>query len=260
MNLSLSAKVIWAAGFVLNAALLFVLLYKRRYRTVPWFTTWIGLGCCNTIVLFLAYRFGSHHSYTVLYWSWAFLDLILQVGVVWEIARSIFRRSGKWVEGARVRLISVAAIGPLVAFALAWFMTPAAESKLDEFAARGNLFMTVLICLLFSTVVVASQQLGVGWRNHIMRESYGLVLWTIVNFVTDTLHAYWRTMGNFSALEYMRILVFQASLIYWSWAFWMPEPSPILMPVEVKNDLDELAARLDYAQSHRASSTGGTPQ
>ena len=260
MNLSLMASVLWAAGFMLNTALLFVLLYKRRYCTVPWFTAWIGFGCLYTITLFLGYRLGSNHLYAVLYWSGAFLDLLLQIAVVLEIARSVLRRSGRWVEGAKVRLIFIGAMGPLVALCMAWFMTPAAETRLDAWAARGSLFTTILICLLFSVVVLASQQLGLGWRSHIMRESYGLVMWTLVAFVTDTLHAYWRTLGHFTLLENVRIAFFQAATIYWAVAFWRPEAETLEIPENAKFDLDDLASRIEYAQSRRASSTGVLPK
>ena len=60
MDLSLTAKLVWAAGFVLNVALLFVLLYKARFRLVPWFVIWIGFGVVYTAALFggLSARFG----------------------------------------------------------------------------------------------------------------------------------------------------------------------------------------------------------
>lgn len=247
------AMVLWAAGFVLNTALLFVLLYKRRYRTVPWFTAWIGFGCLYTITLFWGYRLGSRHLYAVLYWSGAFLDLLFQVAVVLEIAGSVLRRSGRWVEGARRRLIAIASIAPLIAFGMAWFMTPAAETRLDAFEARGSLFTTILICLLFTAVMRVSQQLGLGWRSHIMRESYGLVLWTLVAFMTDTLHAYWRTLGRFTLLENIRIVFFQIALLYWAIAFWRPE-ADTMIPSDEKNNPDELAARIEYAQSQRPTS------
>jgi hypothetical protein len=248
------AIVLWAAGFVLNTALLLVLLYKRRYRTVPCFTAWIGFGCLYTITLFWGYRLGSKHVYAVLYWSGAFLDLLLQVTVVLEIARSTLRRSGRWVEGARRRLVFMGLIAPIIALGMAWFMTPAAETRLDAWDARGSLFTTILVCLLFTAVMIASQQLGLGWRSHIMRESYGLVMWTLVAFVTDTLHAYWRTLGHFTLFENIRIVFFQGALIYWAIAFWRPEAESLAMPADAKIDLDGLAMRIEYAQSRRSSS------
>jgi hypothetical protein len=244
VNLSLTAKILWAAGFLLNAALLFVLLKRRRFRTVPWFTGWIGFHVLFTVIMFTTYRFGSKHVYAVLYWSEVFLDLLLQIAVVLEIAGAAMRRKGRWVEGARVELTVMGGIAPVVALLMAWLMTPAAETRLDMWVARGSLFTTVLVVLLFSAVVIASQRLGLGWRNHIMRESYGFILWTVVAFATDALHAYWRTLGHFTALEDIRIAVFQAASVYWMIAFWLPENAPAAMDFGASGRLNDLATRL----------------
>ncbi len=250
MNLTLMATVLWAAGFVLNAALLFVLLYKRRYRAVPWFTLFIAGGCVYTIALFLAYRFGSKHVYAVLYWSSDFVDLLLQIAVVLEIAGTILRRSGRWVEGARVRLALMGASAPLIAGAMASLMKPAAETRLDVSLARASLFTTILVFLLFVAVVAASHQLGLGWRTYVMWESYGLVIWVSVGFLTDTLHAYWRTLGHFSLLENVHIVVYQLVSVYWIVAFWIPERATLpraLSESEVLR-LASLKSRLEYGQ------------
>jgi hypothetical protein len=79
-------------------------------------------------------------------------------------------------------------------------------------------------------------------------------MWTLVAFVTDTLHAYWRTLGHFTLLENIRIVFFQGALIYWAIAFWRPESKIIAMPADAKIDLDNLAVRIEYAQPRRASS------
>ncbi len=258
MNFSLVAKVLWAAGFFLNTALLFVLISRRRSRAVPWFTSWIGFQVLYSVALFLAYRFSTHKMYAILYWSGAFIDLSLQIALVLEIAYSVLRRSGRWIEGARIRLILMGAIAPVIALAMAWSMRPAAATRLDAWDARASLFTTILICLLFTGVMAASQQLGLGWRSHVMREGYGLMIWVLVSFVTDTLHAYWRTAEHFSELEQVRIIFYLGSLVYWAVAFWVPERQPVALTGTENKDLEALRRRLEYGVSRSASSTDGS--
>lgn len=258
MNLSLTATVLWASGFILNAALLFVLLYKRRYRTVPWFTLWIGSQSLYTIALFLAYRLGSKHVYAVVYWSCDFLDFVLQLAVIFEIAGIVLRRSGRWVSGARLRLSLIATMAPLAATAMAWSMQPAADSRLDAVFARASVFTTVLVFLMFVGVVMASRQLGLGWRSYAMRESYGFIVWVTIGFITDGLHAYWRTLGHFTLLENVHIAVFQLAAIYWIIMFWLPELIAPTMSVENISLLATLQRRLEYGErSNGASTTDG---
>ncbi len=257
MNVSLIAKMLWAADFVLHAALIFVLFYRRRYRTVPWFTTWIVSGEAFTVATFLSYRLSSHSTYAALYWTADFLDLLLQIAVVLEIARSVLRRSGRWVEGARARLVMVGALAPVLALGMAWAMKPAAATPLDAWEARTSLFTTILVCLLFTSVMFTSQQLGLGWRSHVMREGYGLTAWALTAFLIDTLHAYWRTAEHFTALENVRIAVFQVSMVYWAAAFWVPEQVPVPVSGDAKKHLEGLETRLRYGLSHSASPLDG---
>ena len=134
MEVSFIAALLWAVGFGLNAALLFVLLYRRRYRSVPWFTGWIAFEILYNVACFAALRFGSRQLYREVFWSCAFIEFLLQIAVVLEIAYSVLRRGGRWVEGARVRLLVAGGIAPAVAFLMAWRMTPAAETTLDAWA------------------------------------------------------------------------------------------------------------------------------
>ena len=223
MKLSLMALLLWAVGSALNAALVIVLLYKQRWKAFPAFTAWMVFQLGFTAACFFVYRFETKEVYRWVYWLGALVDFVLQLAVVLEIAFHVLRRNGEWVEGARGAVLPFAIAGPVVAAMMAVTMTPAAPNLLNSLAARASLFITILICFLFAAVVRASQRLGLDWVSHVARESYGLTLWTLAAFVTDTLHAYWRTMGHFQALENIRIAFFQASLLYWCVAFWIPE-------------------------------------
>ena len=240
MKLSIMAMVLWAAGSALNAALVVVLFYKGRWRAFPCFTAWMSFGLLYAAVCFVVYRVGSKETYRLVYWLGALCDFLLQIGVVWEIGRHVLAQDGRWVEGSRKRLFAFAVIAPVIAGVMAGFMKPAATSALNAWAARASLFSTILICFLFTSVVMTSQELGLGWRSHVVRESYGLFVWTLVAFVTDTLHAYWRTMHHFDALENMRIAAFQGCLVYWCVAFWFSEPKPTAPPETLLREFRKL--------------------
>ncbi len=245
LNLSLLDALLWAAGFICNAALLSVLIYKRRYGTIPWFTAWISFGIVYTITLFVAFRVGTKHVYAVLYWSGAFLDLLLQLAVVFEIATYVFRRGQCWVEGAKGRFAIMGVSAPLLAGLLAWQMTPAATSALDSWESRDSLFTTVVICILFSAVMVVSQQVGVSWRDLVLREGYGVIGMAVVAFVTDTLHAYWRTIEHFSQLENVRMVAYLGTLVYWMVIFWLPERGMTSVDASINKRLEALRRELE---------------
>lgn len=237
MKLSLLEIALWAAGSFLNAALIFVLLYKRRWQVVPWFTAWMCYELAYAAACFIEFRLGSKEAYRIVYWGGALGDFLLQIAVVVEIAKCVLQRGGRWVEGARSEVLPFVLAGPVLAAVLTGLMSPATITALDAIAARANLFSTVLICCLFVAVVRASQRLGLDWRSHVARESVGLTLWTVASFLTDTLHAYWRTLEHFGDLESFRIAAFQTALLFWCVAFWLPEPKAKPLPEALKKQL-----------------------
>ena len=234
MKLSLVSVALWAAGSFLNAALVFILFYKGRWRVVPWFTAWMTYELLYAVACFIVFRLGSKESYRLVYWLGALVDFLLQILVIGEIAAYVLKREGQWVEGARSAVLPFLLAGPVISGVMAALMKPAATNTLNALAARASLFSTILICFLFVAILRASQNLGLDWRSHIAREGFGLTLWTVASFLTDTLHAYWRTMGHFQDLENVRIFVFQTSLLFWCVAFWLPEPEPRPIPASLK--------------------------
>ncbi len=257
MHVSVVAAVLWAVNFGLNAALLLVLGYGKRHRLVPWFTGYIAYGALYNVACFIVFRVGTRQLYKEIYWCGAFLDFVLQIAVVLEIGAIVLRRSGRWVEGAKGRLVAAAAAAPLIALLMASMMKPAAQTRLDAWDARVSLFTTVFICLLFTSIMAASQQLGLAWRSHVMREGYGLTVWVLAAFLTDTLHAYWRTAESFTALEHIRMMSYLGVLSYWIIAFWVPEKAQTALPSDMLERMKILGLPIDYGVSRSISRNDG---
>ena len=245
MSFSLTAMILWAACFLGNAALFAVLFIRGRARMVPWFAAWVGFNLLYTLALFGAYRFGTRETYVWLYWGGAFLDLALQVGMVLEIARYVFRRGGAWVGAARDLLLWSGIVSVIAGVLMGLWMTPLSTSRLDAWESRVDLGATLLICLLFTSVMVLSERLGVSWRSVILREGYGVAAWSVCSFVTDTLHAYWRTAEHFTILEHLRVAFYLGALGYWIVIFWMPEPAALVLDTATKRSAESFRRQLE---------------
>ncbi len=194
---------------------------------------------------------GRHRAYFLVYWYGAAVELLLQVAVVLEVARNVFHRRGTWVPEARRKFLLLAASAPVAALLLAAAMTPAAQSALDRWDARANLFMTAVICLMCTAVMAVSRQLGLGWRARVLQFSWGLVVWSVTSFVTDMLHSYWRTIDEFGKLENTLIVAGQLVSVYWIAIFWLPEQKLVPVPETARRDMARITERLEYGQSKR---------
>ncbi|MGI8772902.1 MAG: hypothetical protein ACR2JE_15880 [Acidobacteriaceae bacterium] len=259
MNLSLLDNALWAASLAGNAALLFVLLYRGRWRQFPCFTIWIAYESLYNALLALIYRFGSHSVYAWTYWSCAIVDVALQIAVIVEIARIVLRPTGAWSADARGRFFGVGAAGAVLAMALAWGAHPSAPTSLAAWEIRASLFTSILICELFTAILMASQQLGLVWRNHVMRLGQGLTVWSIVCFAVDAAHSYYGGVRHFNLLEHLSILAFLAAQIWWIVSFWAAEPARKPLSPEMQRYLVDLHQRVQYDLANVVKAQGKEP-
>src|ERR1039458_8659722 len=254
MNLSALDFALWVANFLGSATLFSILIYRRRWKEFPVFTTLIGWGTALPIALYLIYLLCSKSWYARIYWSYALLDFFLQLGVIWEITRVVMRPTGSWVRDARKQFILLGAAGILLAATLPWLVTPPAASLLDRLEVRGNLFTSLVICELIAVLTRTSKSLGLGWRNHVMALGNGLTAWAVAAILVDGLHSFFGSQRYFGELEQARTFAYLMALGYWVVQFWLEEParqpiSPQLnayipaLHQKIKHDLDRVGAQ-----------------
>jgi hypothetical protein len=188
------------------------------------------------------------------YWTTVLIEFVLQLGVVWEIARIVMRPTGTWVRDAKRTFLFWGGIGIVLAAALPWLVSPPAPTFLARLEVRGNLFTSLVICELIAVVTRTSKSLGLGWRNHVMALGNGWTAWAVIAILVDGLHSYFGAERDFPLLEHVRMFVWLAALGYWNVQFWLEEParqpiSPELSEYiqnlhrRIKIDLDALDAR-----------------
>ena len=242
-------QILWATGLLLVVALFFILILRRRFQTLPWFTTWIGFQMTGSALLLAVWREYPSH-YQVAYWSFGAVDMLLQLMILQEIARSVLCRNGAWVQGAKSRLLLLSALGAVVAAAMAAWVKPLAQTPIEAWSVRGNLFTTLVVCLTFTSILSASSRFGLHWRSHVMRVGYGLTVWSLASFAVDALHGYWGAIKHFQTLEHFEIAVWEISLVYWSGALWIPEEEQKKIPSALMDNLLQIHADLNLSPEH----------
>jgi hypothetical protein len=254
MNLSALDYALWAANFLGEAVLFCILIYRRRYTEFPVFTMLIGFEAVMSAVLYVIYVHCFQAWYARIYWTYAFSDETMQLGVIWEIAWIVMRPTGTWVRDARKQFILWGAAGILLAAALPWIVSPPAATLLHRLEVRGNLFTSLMVCELIAVVTRTSKSLGLGWRNHVMALGNGWTAWAVVAILVGGLHSYFGAERYFRELEHVRMFTYLAVLGYWNVQFWLEEParqpiSPQLrayiqdLHQRIKNDLDTVGAQ-----------------
>lgn len=246
MTFSTLDNLLWAAGFVGQLALLCVLVYRKRWKGIPVFTSLMAYEVALTIVLFLIYTHGSRSWYARVYWFSVFFDFCLQLGVAVEIARIVLRPTGTWIQDAKRQFILLSVVGIAIAAVLAWLVSPPTSRQVDLWEIRANLFTSLVICEMFVAMAMTANSLGLAWRSHVMAIGQGLTLWVCFAVVVDVLHAHLGKTHDFLGLEHLRMLVYLSALGFWIGQLWRDEPARRPISPELQARILALHRRVQY--------------
>jgi hypothetical protein len=142
----------------------------------------------------------------------------------------------------------------MVAAGAALLLHPDANSSLDVWEIRGNLFTGIIIVELFSAMMGAANRLGLQWRSHVMGLGQGLFVWSAIAVLVDALHNVLGSYRWFTGLDNVRITVWTAAAIYWAVVFWKPERNRNPLSPEMEQYLLGLHRRVKFDLSRSEES------
>jgi hypothetical protein len=255
MFLSGFERFLWAGGFVLECTLLAVLFLRRRAATFPAFTFLIVFYVARTIVLFsLAFRFGVQSwPYFLTYWPLAFVDELIQLVVVYELAVHVFCPTGKWARDIRRAFLWLIVASSVLALALSMVVAPITVRHYQSFLYRSNLFTSALMSELFVGMMVLSVTAGLPWMTHVARIAQGFGAFSIISFALDAVQSY---LGRSHGL---RPYVLTSDVVkfaylgcvgYWIVTLWQEAPTPRELPDAMLMQIYTLQRRVEIDLLH----------
>jgi hypothetical protein len=246
MNFPALDNIIWAANFFGIAALLVVLLARKRWRQFPIFTCFMAYSILVSAGMFLVSRYSTPTVYRVAYWTVTGGDILFQLGLIFEITRVVLRPTGTWIRDARSSFVLVGVTGTAVAAGLCLTIKTPPGSTAGIWEIRGDLFTALLDCGLFLAMLFASNRLGLEWRNHVMALAQGLTLWAFGSAVSDLASIFLGWTQQYRAVQLFPSFLYIAVLLYWIVAFWRPERIRAPLSDEMKDYLVALHSRVQY--------------
>lgn len=240
---------IWVFGVTAEFLLVALLAYKREYRRIPVFFTYIVWGFAGDIAM----RYiGSSFPHQLLraYLIQLVIDSALQYCVLVELAWCILRPVRTAVPR---RLVFVIALIILVAGALAWpFATVQDIAGLSADSIRIlriQQSFAILRILLFAALSAGSHLLSIGWRNREFQIATGLGFYSLVSLSASVIHNHQSSASpGFHIVDELVAASYLASLVYWLVSFVQKEPPRRDLPPNIQNILGSLAGQ---AQRHR---------
>lgn len=235
----------WALGLFMHCALLAILLLRRRTARFPIFTALIATNVVRTVVLYFTLRFGNAETYFYVFWSFGFLDVILQVAVVYELSSHVFRPLGTWSSDLRRSFILFASGSLLAAIFLTWLAAPTTKTLRSAIVIRGNFFSSVLMSELFVAMIALSVMAKFPWRTHVAGLAQGFGIYSLFGIITEGAHSYFGTGKHaYAIVSQIRITLYCLCVAYWIFVLARDEPKPQKLPEEVRLEIRTLQRRV----------------
>jgi hypothetical protein len=210
------------AGNVAEAAVFGLLVYRRAWRTLPFFCIY-SLECLvGSILFYIAqHRFSRVATFNTYFYE-SILDFALQFCVLVEVAWSILRPFQKslprytvWVLGALIAGAGLA-IWP--------FVNPPSPAHIHvmmqwHLIVHLQETVSVLRVLFFLVLAGCSQLLSIGWRDRELQVTTGLGFYSFVSLSITVWHSHQTTSHQYAALERGLAATYLCVLLYWVFSF-----------------------------------------
>jgi hypothetical protein len=212
---------LFAAGYVVEAAILILLFYKRVYKDFPIFCAYLALGMLSdTAQYFLARHYPD--SNLRIYLIATIIDSLLQFGVLVEVSMSVLRPVRSSLPRGAILAVAV-----MIALACAMIWPFAKTPGLDQLTfdsrmiVHSQLTFSVMRILFFLAIAGCSQLLSIGWRDRELQIATGLGFFSIVSLTVSMLHTSQAPefAARYHRLEQLLSASFVVSIIYWTLCF-----------------------------------------
>lgn len=246
-----------AAAVALEVAILGLLVYRRCWRTLPFFCVFCGWELISDCGDFWV----NHHlpaAYLTVYITDQVVSSVLLFCVLLELTWSVFRpfraslpRHTIWILGILIA-VAGAAIWP--------FADSAAFARFSlEWHIMIRLQQTdsILRILFFLLLASFSQMLSIGWRDRELQVATGLGFYSLASLTATLLHAHMVEVGpSYMRLEQLVVVTYICSLLYWIVSFAQKEAERREFSPQMQGLLLAMAGS---ARSTRIALTGSGP-
>jgi hypothetical protein len=239
----------WAAGFLGNLGLLFVLCYRRLAKKFPFFTAFAALGPTRSIILYLVLNYGTEHNYLYTYGWLAVIDTMLQLGVAYEISSRVFRPLDVWAQDVRSSFVWLLGLSVSVALGLSTLANSPVRTWMQAVTYKGDLFAAALMSELFIAMMALAFSARLRWRGHTAGIAKGLGSYSLVTVLIETGHSYFgggRELPVFVILSHVRMAAYLCCVTYWIIDLCRDELPGRIMTQEMREKIFTLHAGLEY--------------
>lgn len=210
----------WLAGIGLQILLAVVLVAKRSWVKFPIFVAYAFFNLFEAALCYMVS--GNGMLYFYVFWVCEAVTILCGLAVVYEIFTALFsphpalRRLARTVFRGAVLVLIV--LGVIVVYAQAQAERANIGSGVMVVAEATRIVEVGLLMFLF----LFSSAFGLHWREHVFGIALGLGIFAAMDLTNVTLRSQFG-VGSADALNLVRTLTFNVSLLLWSIYLFSPE-------------------------------------
>jgi hypothetical protein len=232
----------------LQIAVALVLIRRRLYREVPWFTTYICYLIAFVYILHRVYNSGDAWGYFYGLWAGTAITMVLAFMVILEVFSNLLIGYENLRKFGVALLLVIAAIALLIAivtgpYGSSWSTPDFASAFMRSVQSIQRGIRIIQIGLLLA-IFVFSSFFALSWRNYIFGIALGYGLYASVNLCTTAVQGYLANRGTHLVypISIIDAIAFILTLILWLTYLIRPDRGQndkTIPPASAHADLDQ---------------------
>jgi hypothetical protein len=235
------ANLLAMIGIVAQATLIVVLVWRRTYRSLPVFFSYIVWGIAgDSTVLILRTLRHSQALYPIEIET--YVDLLFQYLVLIELAWSILRPIQRMLpRGFLLGISLIIAVAAVLAWPLAGIKETPGFPAHFLIALHAQRSFAILRILIFLALGGCHQFLSIGWRDRELQVASGLGFYSLVSIAGTIWHSYQTYGWQYYYVDASIACSYLLSLVYWVFCFAQPDAARRQMPPGTQEFLLDMA-------------------
>jgi len=231
-------------GIAAQAAFLAMLIWRRTYKTLPVFFSYIAWGFAGDSTVMLLRAVSPSRNVDI----WVvetFIDSLFQYAVLLELAWSTLRPvRGLLPKGFLTGLSLLIAAAAAAAWPLCTMSDTAAHPTAWMLALHAQRSFAVMRIVFFLAMSGCSQFLRIGWRDRELQVATGLGFYSLVSLAATMVHVHQAFGLQYFYVDVAVAVSYLLSLFYWIFSFAQQDAPRRAMTPEMEHLLVRVAGTM----------------
>ena len=251
------------AGFLAEAVIIGLLLFRRVYKTLPLFSAYLVWSFISDLTGYLLIRQFSAAGIHI-YLASAIIDSIFMFCVLIEVSMSVLKPIRAWLPRWVILALGSAII---LTGAVVWqFIRFPGFNDLPasyQFIVHLQMTVSALRVLFFLLLACSSQLLSIGWRDRELQIATGFGFYAIVSLSVALLHVNWgyapELNRQYHVIDSLGSASYVCALFYWIFCFAQRVPERREFTPQMQNFLLAVAGNARAARVAMTHSSKSEP-